>query len=344
VADVRQVGRDLGVRYVLQGSIRHAGDRVRISVQLADAATAAHRWAERYDRQIEDVFAVQDEVARTIVAILAAHVNKAEIERTINKPPETWEAYDYYLRAADKLASFWSSFEATELYDMRRLLERSIAIDPNYARAYARLGWTHLSAWINKFDGDYRNPAALDRAYHVARKAVQLDANLPEAHVVLGQALGRRREHEAAIAAFERAMALNPNFTHWAFAEVLVYAGHPARAIEAVERHMRLDPFYVPLAPLWLGSAHYTRKQYPQALPALRECVSRAPNLRGGQAWLAATYAQLGNIEQARAEAAELLRMEPEWTIEGSRLGLFKHPQDAEHFFDGMRKAGLPER
>jgi TolB-like protein len=99
-ADVRQVGRELGVRYVLQGSIRRAGDRVRISVQLADAVTGAHRWAERYDRQLEDVFAVQDEVARTIVAILAAHVNKAEIERSLNKPPETWQAYDYYLRAA----------------------------------------------------------------------------------------------------------------------------------------------------------------------------------------------------------------------------------------------------
>jgi adenylate cyclase len=342
--DVRQVGRELGVRYVLEGSIRRERGRVRISAQLADAVTGAHRWAERYDRQIEDVFAVQDEVARTIVAILAAHVNKAEIERTINKPPETWQAYDYYLQAADRLASFWSSFEATELYEIRRLLEQSLAIDPNYARAYARLAWTHLSAWMNKLDGDYRNPAAIDRAYQLARRAVQLDANLPEAHAVLGQALHRRREHEAAIAEFERAVALNPNFTHWAFAEVLACSGHPARAIEVVERHMRLDPFYVPLAPLWLGVAQYILKRYPQALPPLRECVSRAPNLRGAQAWLAATYAQLGNIEQARAEAAELLRTEPEWTIEGSKLRLFRRIEDAEHFFDGLRKAGLPER
>jgi adenylate cyclase len=341
--DIREVARELGVRYVLQGSIRRDGDRVRISVQLADTVTGTHRWAERYDRQIEDVFAVQDEVARTIVAILAAHVNKAEIERTINKPPETWQAYDYFLRAADRLASFWSSFEAAELYDMRRLLGQSLAFDPNYARAYARLAWTHLSAWMIKLDGDYRDPAAIDRAYHAARTAVQLDPNLPEAHAVLGQALGRRREHEAAIAAFERAIALNPNFTHWAFAEVLVFAGHPARAIEAVERHVRLDPFYVPLAPKWLGSAHYMLKQYPQALPPLRECVSRAPRLHGGHAWLAATYAQLGNVEQARAKAAELLRIEPEWTIEDAKLSLFKRTKDAEHFRDGLRKAGLPE-
>jgi adenylate cyclase len=344
--DVRQVGRELGVRYVVEGSIRRGGDRVRISVQLADAVTGAHRWAERYDRQIEDVFAVQDEMARTIVAILAAHVNKAEIERTINKAPETWQAYDYYLRAADRHASFWSSLKATELYETRRLLEQSLAIDPDYARAYARLAWTHISAWNNSLDNDYLNPAALERAYHLAGRAVQLDPNLPQAHAQLGQILVRRREHVAAIAEFERAMALNPNFTDWRFTEALVLAGDPVRAIEAVEQHMRLDPFYVPLAPYWLGLAHYMLKQYTQALSLLRECASRAPNFRAGHVWLAATYAQLGNIEQARAEAAEVLRIEPGYTIEGAgaQLNPFKRAQDAEHYFDGLRKAGLPEK
>ena len=315
-------------------------------MQLADAVTGAHRWAERYDRQIEDVFAVQDEVARTIVTILAAHVNKAEIERTINKPPETWQAYDYYLRAADTHASFRSSWKATELYETRRLLEQTLAIDPNYARAYARLAQTHIVAWLMSLDGDHLNPACLDRAYHLARKAVQLDPNLPEAHAALGYALGRRREHEAAIAEFERAMALNPNFTDWRFANVLVFAGDPARAIEAGERHMRLDPFYAPPAPASLGLAHYMLKQYSQALTLLRECASRAPNFRGGHVFLAATYAQLGNIEQAGAEAAEVLRIEPKYTIEGTqaRLTSFKRPEDAEHFFDGLRKAGLPEK
>jgi adenylate cyclase len=308
--DVRQVGRELGVRYVLQGSIRRAGDRVRISVQLADAVTGAQRWAERYERQLDDVFAVQDEVACTIVAILAAHVNKAEIERTINKAPETWQAYDYYLQAADTHASFLSSWEAAELYEVRRLLEHSLAIDPNYARAYARLARTHLMAWLVPLDGNYLNPLALDRAHQLARKAVQLDPNLPEAHDALGLALLRRHQHEAAIAEFERAMMLNPNFTAWLFGEALVFAGDPVRAIEAAERHMRFDPFYVPLAPLWLGAARYMLKQYSEALPLLRECVSRAPNLRGGHTWLAATFAQLGNIEQARAEAAEILRIE----------------------------------
>jgi adenylate cyclase len=136
------------------------------------------------------------------------------------------------------------SLKATELYEGRRLLEQSLAIDPNYARAYARLARTHMAAYLIALDDDYLSPLALDRAHQLALKAVQLDPNLPEAHAALGLALLRRHEHEPAIAAFERAVALNLNFTHWAFAEVLVLAGDPARAIEIVERHMRLDPFY----------------------------------------------------------------------------------------------------
>src|SRR5262245_42399124 len=139
--DIRQVGRELGVRYVLEGSIRRAGDRVRISAQLIDAVTGAHLWGERYDRELKDVFAVQDEVSRAIVAILVAHVNKAEAERTLLKPPETWQAYDLFLRASDILRAMWSSFNVADLYEARRLLERSIALDPHYARAYAELAY-----------------------------------------------------------------------------------------------------------------------------------------------------------------------------------------------------------
>jgi adenylate cyclase len=344
--DVRQVGRELGVRYVLQGSIRRGGDRVRISVQLIDAVTGANRWAERYDRQIEDVIAVQDEVSRTVATLLVAHVNKAEIERSLNKPPQTWQAYDYYLRAVDAHASFLSTYKAADLYEVRRFLEQAIAIDPNYAPAYARLSWSYLVARNIRLDDDFLNPAALDRAYQLACKAVQLDPNLPQAHAQLGHVLHRRREHEAAVAGYERAMALNPNFSDWRFAEVLIYAGDPARAIEAVERHMRLDPFHAPLAAGWLGLARYMLKQYAQALPALRECASRAPNLPVGHACLAATYAQLGDMEKARAAAAEVLRIMPKWTTESvaAPLSPFKRPQDSEHFFDGLRKAGLPEQ
>ncbi len=156
--DIRQVGRELGVRYVLEGSIRRAGDRVRISAQLIDAVTGAHRWAERYDRELKDVFAVQDEVSRTIVAILVAHVNKAEAERTLLKPPATWQAYDFFMRASDIYTAVRSSFNVADLYEARQLLERSISLDPNYARAYATLSYTHLVAWIHPLDEDHSEP------------------------------------------------------------------------------------------------------------------------------------------------------------------------------------------
>jgi adenylate cyclase len=248
LVDIRQVGRELGVRYVLEGSIRRSGDRVRITGQLIDSTTGAHRWSERYDREIKDVFAVQDEVARTIAALLSAHVSRAETERTLNKPPATWQAYDYYMRAADILASYMSSLSAEELYEGRRLLENSLAIDPNYARAYAKLSYTYSTAWVQGIDSDYLNPIALDRALQFARKAVRLDPNLPLGQSQLGTVLTWMHQHDASVAAFERAIALNPNYSEWRFAMALTYAGEFTRAIEVMRAHTRLDPFYPPLA------------------------------------------------------------------------------------------------
>jgi TolB-like protein len=184
--DIRQVGWELGVHYVLEGSVRRSGDRIRISAQLIDTATGAHRWAEHYDRRIEDVFAVQDEVVRTIVAILAAQVRKAETERTRTKPPNSWQAYDYYLQGVEAQAAFASSMRAEDIYKARRFLQQSLAIDANYARSYALLAQTHAAVFSNRVDSDYLNPAAVELAHQYARKALELDPNLPDAHAVLG--------------------------------------------------------------------------------------------------------------------------------------------------------------
>jgi TolB-like protein len=167
--DVRQIGRELGVGYVLEGSVRRGGDRIRISAQLVDAATGVHRWAEYYDCKIEDVFAVQDEVVGTIVAILAAHVRKAETERTRYKPPNSWQAYDYYLQGAEAHAAFSSSLRAEHIYEARRLLQQSLAIDANYARSHAVLANTHAAVFVNRMDSDFLNPAAVDLAHKYAR-------------------------------------------------------------------------------------------------------------------------------------------------------------------------------
>jgi len=343
--DVRQVGRELGVRYVLEGSVRRLGKRIRISAQLADAAKGTHRWAERYDRRLEDVFALQDDVVGTIVAILAAHVRKAEIERSRTKPPTSWEAYDYYLQAADAHASFVSSFSVDDLHETRRLLQQSLSVDPDFARSYALLARTYVVAWSSPLDSDFLKPGVLDEAYQVARKAVQLDGTLPLARAVLAHVLAYKRQHDESLMEIERAFALNPNYVDWQFGLALVVAGQSRRAGGVLEACMRLDPFYPPIASGVLGFAHYMLKQYAKALPALRDCVSRAPNLRAGHTLLAATYAQMGQREEARAAVAEALRIQSSYTIsESSRRILgFKSAKDEKHYFDGLRKAGLAD-
>ncbi len=301
--DIRQVGRELGARYILEGSVRRSGNRVRVAAQLIDAMTGDHRWGERYDRKLRDVFALQDEVARAIVVTLAAHVNRAETERALLKPPAAWMAYEYYLRGAEAFFLHQHRRTKASLYDARRLLEQSLAIDPNYARAAAKLSQTHFFAYVYK------------------------------------------RQHDAGIAEFERAFALNPNFIDHRYARALIFAGEPARAIEVLQANMRLDPFQPLLyATSWLGSANYMLKRYGEAMRLCRETVSRLPNLLWPHTLLISAYAQTGQLEEARKEAAEVLRINPGFTIEGyKRLLVFKDPKDLEHRLDGLRKAGLPE-
>ena len=344
--DARLIGRELGVRYLLEGSIRRQRQRVRITAQLIDTATSTHRWAERYDRDIEDIFAVQDELARAIATVLVAHVNRAEAERTLLKPPASWQAYDYYMRGADILASYWSTVKAADLHESRRLLNQSLSLDPAFGRAYSSLSTTYVIAWRNRLDRDYLSPAALDKAHELASRAVQLNPDLPHAHASLGAVLAWKRQHDAAVAEFEKAIALNPNFTDWRIAIALVYAGQAARAVEVLSSHMRLDPFYVPLAPHWMGLANYTLRKYSLALTYLQQCALRAPNYAAVHLWLAATYARLGRIEDAKAEAAIVLKLDPDFTIDGTARSTiaFKREDEAEHCFEALRKSGLPER
>src|SRR6516165_6335873 len=314
--DLRQVGRELGVRYALEGSIRRGGDRVRISAQLIDSGTGAHRWADRYDCEMKDVFAIQDEVARTIAAVLAAHVNKAEAERTLLKPPALWQAYDHYMRAAAAWASFQSSWKFDSLLEARQHLADSLKIDPKYARAYSLL----------------------------ARTAIEFDPNLPEAYAELAYNIIRKRDFDAAAVAVERAIALNPNFADYRVAQVLYSVGAPARAIEIAKAQMRLDPFHPHFAPLIAGVAYYLLKEYREAQRWLREATGRAPNHQYGHAFLAATYAQLGQLDDARAEAAEVVRVNPKYTIGAQKsVSILKRADDSDHLVDGLRKAGLPE-
>ena len=346
VVDVRVVGRELGVRYLLEGSIRRSGNRLRVAAQLIDAESGTHRWAENYDRTLNDVFDVQDDVARTIATILAAHLRKAETERASAKPPASWQAYDCYLQASEAFDRFtFRSFDVKDIYDARRLIEQSLAIDPRYARSYALLAETYTTVWVIRLDSDHLHPAALDRAVQLARKAVELDPFLPEAHAALGSVLTWLHQHDASIAEFERAIALNPNYADWRFGWALVPAGDSRRAIEVLRASMRLDPFHGPLLWFYLGVAHFMLGEYTQALAIMRDFVGQAPMRPWGHVMLAMILAQLGRVEEAKAETAETLRLDSTFTVSGTAklVAAFKRAENHEHFFGALRRAGFPE-
>lgn len=343
--DVQEIGRELAVRYMLEGSIRRIGQRVRITVQLTDVDTRANRWAEHYDRDVDELLAVQDDVVATIASVLAAHLNQSEVERTSRKPTTGWMAYDYYLRGADGYSGFHREMTADNIHRSRALLRHCIALDPQYAPAYVVLSATYTTTYNLPLDAEYLRPETLLEAHKAASTAVKLDPKSPKAYAQLGYVMIFLRQPDSAVSLFERAIALNPNFSDWRLSLALMMAGHTSKAVEVARSHLRLDPFALPIARGYLGLAHYMLKDYETALPILQEFVALAPDHQPGRLWLASTYAQLGRIELARAEAAEVLRINPRWTIDHFEpLGPFKKPEDAFHFFDGMRKAGLPER
>jgi adenylate cyclase len=242
------------------------------------------------------------------------------------------------------MTSFLSTLKTDQLYEARRLCEHALSLDPNYARAYAELAHSYVVAWVNPVDDDYQKSEVLNKAHKLASRAVQLDPKSPQCRVVLGGVLNYRAENEASLAEFEKARQLNPNYCDWRFGMALFFAGKFEEAIKAFQMHMRLDPYYIAMAGGWVGASYYHLGRYEEAIPPLREWIARAPDQRGGHRWLAATYAQLGRVVEAGREATEILRISPNFSIQGTKgVVPFKDQKDAEHLFDGLRKAGLPE-
>jgi TolB-like protein len=341
--DIKTVAEELGVHYVLQGSIRHGGDRIRISVQLIEAATGTHRWADRYECLATDVFAVQDEVTGCIAGVLVAQLTKAERDRTLRKPMESWQAYDLYLRATD-LSRQWDreAFAASE-----RWLEQAVALDPGFAPAYASLAQCRVSAWIEPKDQRYQDPATLDAAWRLAEAAMERDPLLPAAHAAFGNILHWRGETEEAIKAYEHALQLNPNSApvQDSYGVVLTIAGRPLDGLGAMQRSMRLDPFFHPMTLGHVGHCYIMLGNERAALAPLRECAARAPRWRPAFVWLTAACMRLGLVNEARAAAARVLDIEPNFSIEAwRRLHPYRDPTGPERMYEALRAAGLPDQ
>jgi adenylate cyclase len=335
----RQVADDLGVRYVLEGSVRRAANRVRINAQLIDAVTGFHLWAQRYDRDLEDIFALQDEITRAIVAALEVHLTPRERAGIQRRYTDNLQAYDLFLQARD---GFWRRTREGAA-QARTSLERAIALDPTFAAAHALLAEICRSEWWYGWRDD---DAALDHALQLAQKGVALDDSLPFAHMFLGWIHLWRKEHDQAIAAAKRCLALDPNSAegHVRLGHILDQAGRPAEGLPFIETAMRLDPHYPYLYLFWLGHALHSLERYDEAAAAYRRVISRNPDFFYAHLFLAAAYAQLGRMEEAKAEAAEALRIDAGlWAQRRARHLPYKDAAALARLVDGMHKAGVPE-
>ena len=336
--DVREVAGDLGVRYVLEGSVRRAGDQLRINAQLIDGNTGGHLWAERYDRSLDDVFAVQDDITRQIVQALHLELTQAERDRVMRRYTDDVQAYDDYLLARSLRADL--TRERSE--ESRRLLEGAIARDPGFAAAYAELSWVHHQAWENGWSGE----ASRDLALELAQKAVALDESLPEGHARLAWAHLWRRQYDDAIAEGRRAIAIDPNYAdgYLLLSHTLIYAGEAEEGVEIAIQGMPLDPDSMYHNLMHLADGQRLLGQYEEAIENLKRSVELRPNFVPGYVWLASTYGNLSRQVEAEAAATQVLRLNPVFSI-AAYGGKVPYRDEAvlEQFREGLRAAGLPE-
>ena len=337
--DVKQVGRDLGVRYVLEGSVRKAGNRVRVTGQLIDAANGAHIWADRFDRDLTDIFAVQDELTQEIIAALKVKLTPEKKDRLARKGKIDVEAYNLFLRGRERM---WLHTRSGNI-DARTMLGRAVAINSDFAAAHACIAVTHVNDYIN---GWAENPErSLQTGLEIAARAVQMDDEDPYVHAWFAVALLWHREFDKALAEVKRSLALAPSLAegHLAIAHILICSGSAAAAIDAIDAYMRLDPIYSDLMLYFLAEARISLGQFDEAVAALKQRLERNPNSETSYALLASCYGHLGRIAESRAAWAQVMRIAPDFSIERRRRILpFKNPDMFEHRIEGMRKAGLP--
>jgi len=335
---VQQVGRELGVKYVLEGSVRKAGDKVRITAQLVDAKTGNHIWAERYDRDLKDLFALQDEITVKVITALQVKLTEGEQVRIYGRGTNNLEAYFNVLEGREQSSRFNKDGNAIA----RQLFEQAIALDPNYAMAYWRLSATHLMDLIL---GSTKSPkGSLKQAEELVQKALALDGALCEAHALLGRVYLAKRHYEQAIAEGERAIAIDPNspIAQYALAFSLTRVGKYEEAIALYKKAMHNDPIPSPSLLTMLGNAYNLAGRYEDGISTLKKVLSRSPDNLVAHVGLAIGYSSSGRDEEARNEAIEILRIDPKFSLEhfGKRL-MYKDQADTDRLVGALRKAGL---
>jgi adenylate cyclase len=340
-AKVQDISRDLGVLYVLEGSVRKADEQVRIIAQLIDATTGEHLWAEHYNRPLKDIFAVQDEVVQKIVTALKVKLTPEEQTRFITyAPTESLEAYDYMSRGWEDYVRYTREANA----QARQMFEKALALDPRYPAAYASLAMTYVVAWSFQWSQD---PQTVERAFALAQKAIVLDDFSPLAHEVMGNVyLWLNKQHEQAIAEGERAVALGPNCAscYGDLGITLIQAGRPAEAITLLQQAMRLDPLsgIKAMYLTYLGQAYRLTGQYEEAVTTLRKALTFNSDLWDTHLQLAATYSELDREQEAQAEVAEVVRINPQISLAMlRRMSVQKDPALLERSITALRKAGL---
>ncbi len=338
--NVGEVGKSLGVRHVLEGSVRKSGGRVRITAQLIDTTTGGHLWAERFDRELTDIFAVQDDVTTHIVSALELNLSGGDRESIAVERTNNQEAYDCFLRGRE----LWWRFTPEANREAERLLRRATTLDPGFAPAFAFLAAALANAYSN---GWGESPAeALKEAEKAARAAVKLDERYPYALWSLGMALSWARRNEEALSAAERAIAFNPNFAagHSMVGVQLNFAGRPAEAVSFFDRAMALDPHFNSIVLYFRALAAYQLGQYAEAVAMLKRRILRSPETDTSRVLLAACYGQMGLVDEAREAWRGALAVNPAYSLEQRRDVLpYKNPADFERIVDGLHKAGLPE-
>jgi adenylate cyclase len=338
--DVKQVGRELGVRYVLEGSVRKAGDRVRINGQLIDAATGAHVWAERYDRKIDDIFALQDELTLSVVGAIEPSLRLAEVERVKRKRSDSLDAYDLVLQSQPDVYTRMPAPSTKALV----LLERAIALDPTYALAHAYAAQCHHVIFLRGgLSEEHR--AASTRHAEAAIAYGQDDAlTLSFAGFVIGM---DKHDRAAAFAAFEAALAVSPSsaITYFLGSILLAWAGESERAIEWGERGLRLSPLDPWRWGAFYSSAlgHFHRGHYEEAAAAARKAVQYSPTFSQTHMVLAATVSKLGRLEEAKVAAARVLELQPAFRYSRLFASMDCEPTLVAALSEALRAAGLPE-